>query len=60
MANGIFRDGGSEPRREMLGTGPALIGSDSQKRLTSRYKAEKGNMISGDQGTTRFNGDMIF
>ena len=46
MTNGIFRGGGSEePRREMLGTGPALAGSDSPQRLISRHKAEKYNMM---------------
>ena len=55
LVNGIFRGGGSEEsRREMLGTGPALAGSDSSKTLISRHKAEKYNMMSGDKETTLF------
>ena len=55
MVNDIFRDGGSEePRRKMLDTGPALIDSDSHKKLTDRHKAEKYNMMSGGKEATRF------
>jgi hypothetical protein len=55
LVNGIFRDGDSEePGREMLGTGLVLIGSDSHKRLTSRHKTEKDNMISGREKATQF------
>jgi hypothetical protein len=55
LVNGIFRDGDSEePGREMAGTGPVLIGSDSHKRLTSRHKTEKDNMISRREEATQF------
>jgi hypothetical protein len=46
LVNGIFRGRRSEePRGEMLGTGPALVGPDSPKRLISRHKAEMYNMV---------------
>jgi hypothetical protein len=55
LVNGIFRDGDSEePGRELLGTGPVLIGSDSHKRLTSRHKTEKDNMICGHEEAAQF------
>ena len=58
LVNGIFRGGGSEePRKGTLGTGPATTDSDSSKKLISKHKAEKYNMMSGDKETKRYDGD---
>jgi len=60
LVNDIFRGGGSEElRREMLGTGLALAGSDRPKRLISRYKAEKYNMMLEVRKRHGSNGDMF-
>jgi hypothetical protein len=61
LTNGIFRGGASgELRGEVFGTGPALAGSDSPRRLTSRHKAEKYNMMLEVRKRHYSNGDMFY